>query len=67
MRLQVFNMNKTSVGLLLNSNFYLSKRSINYMRSIQRWISENEIDESVKMPKHLNTRFETDLGVYVKW
>ena len=67
MRLQAFNINKTTVGLLLNSNFYLGKKSINYMRSIQRWTSDNEINELVKTPKHLNTRFETDFGLYVKW
>lgn len=67
MRLRVFNINKTSIGLLLNSNFYHGQRSMNYNRSIQRWTSDNKIDELVKTPKHNYTRFETDIGLYLKW
>jgi hypothetical protein len=67
MRLQAFHINKTSVGLLLNSNFYYSKRSMNYVRSIQRWTSDNEINELVKTPKHAYIQFEIDFGIYVKW
>jgi len=67
LRLRAFNINKTSVGLLLNSNFFYSYRSMNYNRSIQRWTSDNEVYEFIRTPKHKSTRFEASLGIYVKW
>lgn len=45
MSLRALTINKTSIGFLLNSNFYFSHRSMNYNRMIQKWTSDNEINE----------------------
>lgn len=66
-RLQLFRIQHTSVGLLLHSNFYYSKRSMSYQRTLQQWTADNTQTETVKPPKHTYTRFEISLGVYVKW
>lgn len=66
-RLRAFDINNTSVGLLLNSHFYYSKRSMNYNRTIQKWTPDNEITEFVRTPKHLYNRLGADIGFYIKW
>lgn len=67
MSLNAFNIKKASVGFLLNSNFYFSNRNMNYNRIIQKWTSDNEIDEYIETTKHRYTRFETNVGIYLKW
>jgi len=67
MSLRAFNIKKTSIGFLLNSNYYFSSRNMNYNRIIHKWTSETESDEYIKMPKHRYARFETNLGIYAKW
>lgn len=67
MRLRMFNIKKVSFGLLLNSNLFYSYRNINYNRSIQQWTPDNEVNETIKQPKHNQIKFEADFGIYVKW
>ncbi|HPW67033.1 MAG TPA: hypothetical protein PLY32_03385 [Salinivirgaceae bacterium] len=67
MSIQAFTIKETTVGFLLNSNFLIGKRSMNYKRTIQRWTADNETTENIKLDKHRYTRFEANVGLYVKW
>ena len=67
MRLMVFKIKETSFGFLLNSNYYFSKRSINYFRTIQTWTSENKITEQIEPSKHNYSRFEFNMGIFLIW
>lgn len=67
LRLKAFNVKSTSVGFLLNTNFFYSNRSINYNRTIQQWTADNEHVDKIKSPKHNYSRFEMDFGMYIGW
>lgn len=67
LRLQAFKVKTTSVGFLLNSNFFYSNRSMNYNQTTQQWNTENEQFNKMKLTKHNYSRFEMDFGLYVKW
>ncbi|HOG19960.1 MAG TPA: hypothetical protein PLY32_03395 [Salinivirgaceae bacterium] len=67
MSLRAFKIKGTSVGFLLNSNYLIGRRSMNYKRTIQRWTADNETSEDIKLKKRRYTRFEANIGLYVKW
>ena len=67
LRLKAFKIKDTSIGFLLNSNYYCSNKSINYSRTIQTWTSENKITEHIKPSKHSYSRFEFNMGIFLKW
>ena len=64
-RLKLFKIKNTSIGLLLNSNYYYSQKSINYTRSIQSWTLENSTTEQIKPAKHEYSRYEVNMGIYM--
>ncbi len=66
-RLKAFKIKETSFGILLNSNYYFSNRSINYIRTIQAWTSENRINEQIEPSKHNYSRFEFNMGIFLRW
>ncbi len=66
-RLKAFHIKEASFGFLLNSNYFLSDRSINYYRTIQTWTSDNEIKEQIEPAKHKYSRFELNMGMFLKW
>jgi hypothetical protein len=66
-RLKAFKIKNTSIGFLLNSNYYYSNRSINYLRTIQKWTSENKITEQIESSKHNFSRFEFNMGIFLRW
>jgi hypothetical protein len=66
-RLKVFKIKDTSIGFLLNSNYYYSNRSMNYSRTIQTWTSENKITEQIEPLKHKYARFEFNMGIFLRW
>lgn len=66
-RLKAFKIKDISYGFLLNSNYYYINRSINYSRTIQTWTSENKITEQIKPSKHNYSRFEFNMGIFLKW
>lgn len=66
-RLKAFKIKEASFGLLLNSNYYYSRKSINYSRTIQTWTSENKITEQIEPLKHRYARFEINMGVFLRW
>ena len=67
LKLKTFEVKSASVGFLLNTNLFISNRSINYNRSIQQWTADNEQVDKIKSPKHNYSRFEMDFGLYIKW
>mgnify|MGYP006283677041 CR=1 FL=1 len=67
LRLKTFEVKSASVGFLLNTNLFISNRSINYNRTIQQWTADNEHVDKIKTPKHNYSRFEMDFGLYIKW
>ncbi len=66
-RLRAFKIKETYFGFLLNSNYYYSSRSINYFRTIQTWTPENRINELVEPAKHNYSRFEFNMGIFLRW
>lgn len=66
-RIKAFKIKNTSLGFLLNSNYYYSKRSINYLRTIQAWTSDNTITEQIEPAKHTYSRFELNAGMFLRW
>ena len=67
MRLKAFKIKETSFGILLNTNYYFSNRSINYIRTIKAWTSENRVREEIETPKHNYSRFEFNMGIFARW
>jgi hypothetical protein len=63
----IFRVKNTAVGVLAGANFFYAKRRVNYERKLQAWTTDNEVSELVKTPKHTFSRFEMDLGLFVKW
>lgn len=66
-RLKAFKIKETSIGFMLDTNYFYSKRSINYNRTIQTWTSENSINEQINLPKHKYSRFELNMGIFAGW
>jgi len=66
-RLKAFKIKEATIGFLLNSNYYYSKRSINYFRTIQTWTTENGITEKIEPSKHKYSRFEFNMGMFLRW
>jgi hypothetical protein len=65
--LKVFELRNISVGIICNSNYFYSKKSMNYNRTYQVWTSDNSIEERISSPKHRYSRFELEGGVYFAW
>jgi hypothetical protein len=65
--LVVVKVNKAAIGVMAGANFFYAKRRVNYERAIQTWTMDNEVSDLVKTPKHAFSRFEMDLGLFVKW
>lgn len=66
-QLKLYTNRIATVGLLFNSNYFYTKRSINYYRTIQTWTADNEVIEELKMPKHRYTRLEINVGLFARW
>ena len=68
MRLRAFKMGGSSLGFLVKSNYFYSKKSIHYQRSIQKWVSdENKKTETIQSPKHQYSGLEFEVGIFWKW
>lgn len=67
LRLKLFDMEKTSLGLVVKSSLFYGKRSIDYNRTVQTWSANNVFREKVKMEKHDFGRYEFSGGVYISW
>lgn len=67
LRLRAFKIKNAGVGILLNSGYFDSSRSIDYVRTVQRWTPENTLTEEIQMPQHNYSIFELDMGIFVRW
>jgi hypothetical protein len=67
MMLTVFKRGDSSLGILFNSNYFYSKKSINYDRTYQVWTTENSIEEKIAPPKHRYSRLELEGGIFYRW
>ena len=67
LKLRAFKIKQTSWGILLNSSYYYSNRSIYYVRNVKEWTSEKSKNEEIQSPKHNYSRFEFDMGLFVRW
>jgi hypothetical protein len=66
-RVKACKVKQISYGFLLNTSYYYSNRSLNYTRTIQTWTSENTLTEQIKSPKHSYSRFECNVGLFLRW
>jgi len=67
LKVKAFDVNKVSVGFIVNSSYYFSKRSIDYKRTIRTWTAENSVVALIKPPKHRYSRFEVNGGMFLRW
>lgn len=65
--INAFKLKKATFGFLINSNYYYSKRSMNYSRTIQTWTSDNKVVEQIETSKHNFSRFEMNMGIFLRW
>jgi len=66
-KLKIITLGNVSVGILCNSNFFFSKKRMNYDRTTRIWTAENQVEASIQPPKHTYTRFELDGGIFFGW
>lgn len=67
LKLRAFKVGNLSVGVMCNTNYFYSKRSMDYSRTSQVWTSDNSIEELIDAPKHRYSRFELDGGIFFAW
>ncbi|MDY0281209.1 MAG: hypothetical protein RBR35_11695 [Salinivirgaceae bacterium] len=67
LQLQAFKTKNTAVGFSLISIFHYGKKSIKYERTIQKWTSQNQVNEPISPPKHTYSKLEINFGFYVQW
>ena len=67
LKLKAFTIKQTSLGILLNSSYYHSSKSIDYERTTYYWTIENSTKEKIQTPKHSFSRLDFDLGFFVNW
>lgn len=67
LKLRAFKLGNVSVGVMCNTNYFYSNRSMDYLRISQVWTSDNSIEELIDAPKHRYSRFELDGGIYFAW
>ncbi|HPR33023.1 MAG TPA: hypothetical protein PLK12_13040 [Prolixibacteraceae bacterium] len=52
------------LGILFKANYFYSKRSMDYHRSVQNWTAENRLDQKVETPRHAFSRLDINFGVF---
>ena len=68
MRLRILKINNSSLGFLIKSNYFYSKKSIDYQRKIQVWTTyDNSNNETIQSPKHNYSGLEIEAGIFFKW
>ena len=66
-QLRAFRIKQTAVGILLNTSYFHSNKSINYVRDVQNWTPDNSTQEYIHPPKHDFSRFEFSSGIFLSW
>jgi len=66
LRYEALSFESTSFGLLFNSNFFYSIRSMDYDKTVTPWVQELAITEMIRTRKHNYSRFEAYLGLYLR-
>lgn len=64
---KLFTINQANVGLIANSAYYLSYRSLPYTRTFYQWTANNPQREVMQSSKHKFEKFNLDFGLFVKW
>jgi hypothetical protein len=67
LKLRAFKIGNLSVGVIFNTNYFYSKKSMDYYRTYQVWTSDNSNEEFIDSPKHRYSRFELDGGIFFGW
>jgi hypothetical protein len=65
-KLRLFNLNKASVGFLLNTSYYYSKMNINCQRTTQKWTESNKKIIDFRSPGHKVKQYFIDVGVFIR-
>ncbi|MEX0986236.1 MAG: hypothetical protein WD052_02080 [Bacteroidales bacterium] len=67
LKLRAFKLGNVSIGVMCNTNYFYSRKSMDYYRTYQVWTSDNSIEELIDAPKHRYSRFELDGGIFFTW
>jgi hypothetical protein len=54
-------------GIQLQSEAYRSTRSIDYTRTRYEWLENNSVVSDINSPGHKITKFQVDLGIYMRF
>ncbi|HPR31989.1 MAG TPA: hypothetical protein PLK12_07835 [Prolixibacteraceae bacterium] len=65
LRIKVLEGERGVLGILYNTNFFYSERSMNYDRSVHTWTEGNTVAQKVEPPKHTFYRYEINAGIFV--
>ncbi len=66
-KMKILALSNVSVGVLVKSNFFYSRKRMNYDRTTLVWTTENPIEEYIQPPNHTYSRFELDGGIFFAW
>ncbi len=67
LKLTAFRLGSVSVGFVCNTNYFFSRKSMDYYRTLQIWTPDPSLEEFINAPKHRYTRFELDGGMFFSW
>jgi hypothetical protein len=63
----LFRCSGSTLGIQLQASYYLAKRSIDYTRNTLNWTTEITAEEEVVSPEHHYSKFDVDVGIYLRF
>jgi hypothetical protein len=64
--LDVVNWGNSTIGIQIQSNYLISRRSLNYTRITYNWIHENQVVEEISDPRQWFNFWNIDFGLFLK-
>jgi len=63
---ELLNLRNVAIGVQLYSNYFTSRRSLNYTRTTFNWSFDNYEIEKIESPKHSYNIFNLDVGLFLR-
>jgi hypothetical protein len=63
----IIKFKKSTLGMSLNTAWYVSKKAINYRVEYNEWTLDNATVKDVKPDKHYYSLFDLDAAIYLRW
>lgn len=65
--IDLLKVKERTLGLQIQSSWFTVNRSVNYSRTTYYWTQTDTETEEIKSQTHNFSKFEFDLGIYLKW